>query len=1209
MTIPTHKRVIAPLILFTIAALMLVSAHHWLSRASAIPQSQSETAQAVITARQALETALASEAKNPVPEAGRTTDLTFFQYKSAIDNRLADLRTLQAELRKGDTSGASAARIAELERECAELEKSLTNFFEEVKTVQAFRKPAGRAAAPTVVFPGTGITLNTGTPPVTSTPYPSTINVSGLTGTITNMTVTLTGLTTTRPDDFDFLLVSPSGANAIIMSDVGGTSCANCPVTLVIDDAAATQLPNNSPPTGTGLVSGTFRPANFTGEASEVFPAPAPAPSGNVTLSTFNGTAPNGTWSLYISNDGGTVGGSISSWSLDITAGAGACTLTCPSNVMQAKNANFCGAIVTYAAPTTSGACGTITCTPPSNSFFPVGTTTVACSETGGANCSFTVTVTGTCGAGQPCNNSSITINDNAVASPYPSTINVSGLMGQIVSSVTVTLANFSHGFPDDVDVLLVGPQGQTAIIMSDVGSNLSISPNAPVTLTLDDAAASSLPDAGMLSTGTFKPTNVDPGAVADVFPAPAPMLASNNAMLSVFNGTDPNGTWSLYIVDDGASNAGLFAGGWCLNITATTPTPCTLMCPANVTQAKDANFCGAVVSYSAPTPTGNCGVITCTPPSGSFFPVSTTTVTCTEPNNSATCSFTVTVTGTCGAGQPCNNNSITINDNAVASPYPSTINVSGLTGVIGKVTVTLGSFSHAFPDDVDILLVAPGGQEATIMSDVGGSNPISASNPVTLTLDDAAASSLSDTGMLSTGTFKPTNINPGAVPDVFPAPAPSPSGGSALSAFNGADPNGTWSLYVVDDGAGSAGLLAGGWCLNITTVCAITCPMPITVGNDPNQCGAVVNFAPTPNGNCGTITCTPPSGSFFPVGTTTVSCTEPNNSATCSFTITVNDTQAPTIMCPSNIGASTLAGCATVTYTDPTPVDNCPGAMVVCAPPSGTCFALGTTTVTCTATDAAGNMGNCTFTVTVAQCAITCPANVVQGNDVGLCSAVVNFSPPMTTGDCGTVNCAPPSGSLFPVGVTTVTCTTTVGPSCSFTVTVNDTEPPAITCPPTAIAAPGVVTYPDPTVSDNCMGATFACVPASGSVFPLGMTTVTCTAMDAAGNTAMCTFTVATFNVSVTGSSGVLLVNTTTGDYVICCGGMIVSGKGRMKVKGCTLTLEQGATETDRRLLATINTCQQTGTATLQMPPGQVKCSITDNQVGGGIFTCPTAP
>src|SRR6185503_18719974 len=158
---------------------------------------------------------------------------------------------------------------------------------------------------------------------------------------------------------------------------------------------------------------------------------------------------------------------------------------------------------------------------------------------------------------------------------------------------------------------------------------------------------------------------------------------------------------------------------------------------------------------------------------------------------------------------------------------------------------------------------------------------------------------------------------------------------------------------------------------VNDTQPPTITCPANITVGNDPNQCGAVVTYPPpTVSDNCpgvGVPQCSPASGAFFPVGTTTVTCTvadaSPNSpDATCTFTITVNDTQPPSITCPANVTAVTdqnvcpSPACTAVTYPNPVATDNCPGVVVVCNPPSGGCFPVGVTTVTCTATDGSGN-------------------------------------------------------------------------------------------------------------------------------------------------------------------------------------------------------------------------------------------------------------
>src|SRR6185295_15871146 len=167
-------------------------------------------------------------------------------------------------------------------------------------------------------------------------------------------------------------------------------------------------------------------------------------------------------------------------------------------------------------------------------------------------------------------------------------------------------------------------------------------------------------------------------------------------------------------------------------------------------------------------------------------------------------------------------------------------------------------------------------------------------------------------------------------------------------------------------------------------------------------------------------------------------------------------------------------------------------------------------------------------FTVTVndnENPTITCPANKVQSTDPNACSAVVTFS--ATANDnCGvSYTCDPASGSTFQKGTTTVTCTATDTSGntagCQFTVTVNDTQPPAITCPANIVKEPtcpsGAKASFAPVVSDNCPGVGFVCSPATGSTFPIGTTTVTCTATDTSGNSTACSFAVTVLTVSAT--------------------------------------------------------------------------------------------
>ncbi len=150
-------------------------------------------------------------------------------------------------------------------------------------------------------------------------------------------------------------------------------------------------------------------------------------------------------------------------------------------------------------------------------------------------------------------------------ANPYPVPINVTGLKKGKIKDVNVILNGFSYDVPDDIDILLVASHlpGRDAIIMSDVGD---AQPASNVNLTLDDDAATSLPDNGPLVSGTFKPTNIESG-VPDVFPPPAPAASGNNA-LSVFNGQKANGEWQLYINDAPGNGPGSIAS-WSLEITA----------------------------------------------------------------------------------------------------------------------------------------------------------------------------------------------------------------------------------------------------------------------------------------------------------------------------------------------------------------------------------------------------------------------------------------------------------------------------------------------------------------------------------------------------------------------------------------------------------------------------------------------------------------
>lgn len=331
-----------------------------------------------------------------------------------------------------------------------------------------------------------------------------------------------------------------------------------------------------------------------------------------------------------------------------------------------------------------------------------------------------------------------------------------------------------------------------------------------------------------------------------------------------------------------------------------------------------------------------------------------------------------------------------------------------------------------------------------------------------------------------------------------------------------------------------------------------ISCPTEVNAFADAGLCTTVVNnIAATASDNetanpaityettgASTLSGTGDlSGTVFAVGTTTVTYTatdDAGNTATCSFDITVTDSEMPTISCPADINTTTdpEQSTAVITFTDPSGNDNCGVQSVSSMPASGSTFDVGTTPVTYTVVDVNGNTNTCTFNVTVSDGeapTIECPATVMADNDAGACNAVVTYAAPIANDNIGIANvtCSPESGSTFMVGTTEVTCTATDTDgntaSCSFDVIVADAEAPEITCPITqSVNVDGANCYAvvndiSAVATDNCgtpgvslmtTGSTnLTGSDASGGEFNVGTTTVTYTATDGAGGTATCSF------------------------------------------------------------------------------------------------------
>jgi len=225
-----------------------------------------------------------------------------------------------------------------------------------------------------------------------------------------------------------------------------------------------------------------------------------------------------------------------------------------------------------------------------------------------------------------------------------------------------------------------------------------------------------------------------------------------------------------------------------------------------------------------------------------------------------------------------------------------------------------------------------------------------------------------------------------------------------------------------------------------------VGCASNITVtASSPS--GATVSYTSSAGSGCAGagITCSPPSGSLFPIGTTAVSCLATDacgQTASCTFTVTVVKPALLAVCSPDITFPATDLNGAQVSYISSTS-GGCSGASIACSPASGSIFPIGTTTVSCVATDACGQTASCAFTVKVVKPPLVaiCPSNILVAA-TSPSGATVSYTS-STSGGCSgaSITCSPPSGSFFPIGTTTVSCLATdvcgQAASCASSVTV----------------------------------------------------------------------------------------------------------------------------------------------------------------------------
>lgn len=908
--------------------------------------------------------------------------------------------------------------------------------------------------------------------------------------------------------------------------------------------------------------------------------------------------------------------------------------INCPANVLQSTNLNQCTAIVNNIAPvsfndncivnsityTITGATTSSGNNDASGTVFNLGTSTVTYTVTDVSgnisSCNFTVTITDNQSPLITCP-SNVTQNNNATTC---STV-VTGIAPLIasdnctVSSIAYSIsgATTSSGISDaSGESFNVGVSTVSYSIFDAAGNSSSCSFN--VTITDNQAPTITCP--------VNVTQNNDAGSCSAIVNGISPITNDNCSVTSITynitgatttsgvgdaSGTSFNvGTSNVtYTVQDAAGNSNSCS----FNVTIVDIQPPTINCRNNINTSATPGLCSRVINNTALTINNdNCGIASTTwvitgattgsginNANGTSFNVGLSTVTYTVTDihgNVSTCSFTVNISDNQFPVISCPSNVTMFNDLNQCGAIVNNIGLVSATDncSIASITYTIsgatigsgindasGEFFNVGISTVTYSVTDPSGRTSTcaftvtiidnqipVISCVTDVNQNTSSGLCSAIINGIAPTSSSDNCSGSIITYEITG-----------ATISSGFNDASGTSFNLGVSTVTYTITGVSNNSFACSFTVT---INDTEAPQLSCPTNQTLSNDIGFCGAVVNgIAPIYSDNCsiasvnytlsGATTGTgsnDASGTFFNLGITNVmySVTDAaGNNSSCSFSVLVNDSENPTINCPVSLTVNNdIGSCsAIVNGLSPIPNDNCTVASVTFSltgatigsgsnDASGSIFNLGTTIVSYNVTDAAGNSSSCNFNVTVVDNenpVINCPSNVTIGNDIGFCSAVVNNIHPVSSSDNCSVSSITydltgattgsginnASGNTFNLGVTTVTYTITDATgnnsTCSFTVTVNDTEFPTLSCPSnlnvnndSGLCSAVVNGIDLISVNDNCSissviynlsGATTGTGSnsASGANFNLGNTTVDYTVIDASGNSASCNFTV----------------------------------------------------------------------------------------------------
>jgi len=723
-------------------------------------------------------------------------------------------------------------------------------------------------------------------------------------------------------------------------------------------------------------------------------------------------------------------------------------SIYCPSNIVVTASTPT-NVFFTVTASDSCGGIPSIISTPPSGSTFPIGTTAVTSTayDANGTNtCSFTVTVNP---ATNPVNDSFPNVAVQLILQHPDSSIETINLTGPMTVTSTVGASGQADGITSN---------GLDYVATMITSLNLSgTSLEGPVSVVLSSNAistgaivenANNTP--GILDVPPFTPTgtassffdvfvDINLGGVTMV-PATPPYFDGTITYFPFGQDDMLANSATIQLLDAHGSPTGYYLIGEQLAASPGTNTaPIALVCSSNLTVTATGPS-GATVFFNV-TASGGCSppTISAYPPSGSLFPPGATTVytaASDDCGDSTNCSFLVTVVEPAIVLNCSSNLNVTATESSGTTVF---FNVTASGGCDGSPSVvSYPPSGSTFPVGITAVYV-------TASDSCGGSTncsfTVTVTPPPPMVLNCSSNLTVTATGPGGATVFYSVTASGGCSPPTINAYPPN---GSTF-------PVGATTVYVIaSDGCGTSTN-----CSFVVTVVdppmVLNCSSNLTVtATGPG--GATVFYNVTASGGCSTpsITAYPPSGSTFPPGSTTVYTAASDGcgaSTNCSFVVTV--LQPPIVLnCSSNLSVSAASPSGATVFYNVTASGGCSTPTVSAYPPSGSTFPIGATTVNTTASDGCGTSTNCSFVVTVSRppLVLNCASNITAAATSS--NGAVVFYSVTASGGCSvpTVSAYPPSGSTFPIGVTTVYTTATDAcdtfTNCSFTVAVTSTNP-----------------------------------------------------------------------------------------------------------------------------------------------------------------------